>query len=530
MADSASDGSLSRRELLKGLTAAGVASTLGTPPLARGQSRQSPVSAPDGDPPNILWITGENLSLDLGCYGQENVETPHLDNLADEGVRYSNAFATSPVCAPSRSAIMPGMYQTTTGTHHMPSHRNDDYRLPDGVRPLTHRLQDAGYFTANITHIGDQKVGTGKLDLNFTNEGKIFQSDDWSKLSDNQPFFAQISTPEAEYDIYGKDLADVDRVKWVGEDWHPQVAQPEDVNPPPYYPDHPLTRREWARYLNSISGMDVRVGWILDRLEKEGLAENTVVVFFADNGRMAPRGIHWLWNSGINVPLIVRWPENYPAPQHYEGGTNSDRLISLLDLTATTLSIAGIDRPPVMQSRDFLGESVFPPRTYAFSARDRIDAAEMRLRSVHDGRYHYIRNYTPGAGFPTMNRYKETCFPVKRLMRRLHAEGKLSGPAADLMKPLPEELLYDTKEDPHEINNLADSDDPEHRQALTRLRAALQTWEVETGDLGPRDEPDQVIEEIEKRMHEWFGTPEWYEPGKSPITLYKKWYETQKNP
>ncbi len=356
--------------------------------------------------PNILWIVGENFANDLSCYGEPLVRTPHLDALAEDGVRYTHVYSTSPVCAPSRSAFMVGMYQTTTDTHNMRSHRSDDFRLPPGVRPITHWLQDAGYFTANIMHIGEQEVGTGKLDLNFVNEGPIYQSDDWSKLKSHQPFFAQINTPEAEYDIYDRKSAEKPRVKWVGEDWHPQVATPENVSPPPYYPDHEITRAEWARYLNSVSGMDVRVGWVLEQLKKDGLAENTVVIFFADNGRMEPRGIHWCWDSGLHVPMIVHWPKNFPPPPRYKPGSVNEQVISLLDITATTLGIAGIERPALMQSRRFLGKRADVRRTYAFAARDRIDETVARIRSVHDRRYHYVRNYIPGVGFPTLNRYK----------------------------------------------------------------------------------------------------------------------------
>lgn len=460
--------------------------------------------------PNILWIVGENFKLDFGCYGAKNVSTPNVDRLAADGVRYTRVFSTSPVCAPSRSAFMTGMYQTSTDTHNMRSHRDDDFRLPPGVRPITHRLQDAGYFTANVTTIGDRVVGTGKLDLNFVNEGPIYMSGDWSALGSNQPFFAQINTPEAEYDIYDRKSAEKPRVKWVGEEWHPQIATPDNVTPPPYYPDHPVTRGEWARYLNSVSGMDVRIGWILEQLKEDGLADNTVVFFFADNGRLEARGIHWCYGSGLHVPLIVHWPRGFPAPPQYKPGSVNSQVVSLLDVNATTLAIAGVARPAGMQSRIFLGRRADPPRTYAFSARDRIDETVVRLRSVHDGRYHYIRNFTRGAGFPTLNRYKEKCFPVKPLMRRLYAEGKLTGPAAELMKPFPAEQLYDTGADPHEIHNLADSDAPPHREALLRLRAALNTWLVETGDLGGWPEPPEVVAPFEKEMHDWFGTPEWY--------------------
>src|SRR5210317_415231 len=169
------------------------------------------------DQPNILWIVGENLKLDLGCYGAKNVRTPNLDDLASRGMLYTHVFSTSPVCAPSRSAFFVGMYQTSTNTHNMRSHRSDDYRLPEGVRPITHRLKDKGYFTANIKTIGDREVGSGKLDLNFVNEGKLYDSEKWEDLKTNQPFFAQINTLEAEYDIYDRNTWRQPRVEWKGE-------------------------------------------------------------------------------------------------------------------------------------------------------------------------------------------------------------------------------------------------------------------------------------------------------------------------
>ncbi|MEM9646809.1 MAG: sulfatase, partial [Planctomycetota bacterium] len=316
----------------------------------------SPLRAASPVQPNILWIVGENFDLDFGCYGAENVSTPHVDALAAAGVRYTNVFSTSPVCAPSRSAFLTGMYQTTTDTHNMRSHRDDDYRLPAGVRPLTHRLRDAGYWTANVRTIGDRVVGTGKLDLNFVNEGPIYESEDWSTLRSSQPFFAQINLPEAEYDIYDRKSSEKKRVPWVGEEWHPQVARPDNVTPPPYYPDHEITRQEWARYLNSVSGTDVRIGWILDQLREDGLEDNTVVIFVADNGRLEARGIHWCWDSGLHVPMIIRWPKGVPAPSQIQAGAVRDELISLIDLTATTLHIAGIDPPLGMQGRRFLGK------------------------------------------------------------------------------------------------------------------------------------------------------------------------------
>ncbi len=464
--------------------------------------------------PNILWIVGENLKLDLGCYGAKNVKTPALDGLAGKGVRYTRVFATSPVCAPSRSAFFVGMYQTTTDTHNMRSHREDDFRLPEGVRPITHRLQDVGYFTANIETIGNEQVGSGKLDLNFVNEGKLYDTDKWEDLKANQPFFAQINTLEAEYDIYDRQTWKQPRVEWKGERTHEQIATPENVSPPPYYPDHPVVRTEWARYLNSISGMDRTIGRVLEQLEKDGLADNTIVVFFGDNGRIEPRGIHWCYDTGLHVPMIIYCPDGLTPPGNYVPGTVSDQVISLIDLTPTTLAFAGVERPLGMQGRAFLGDRLGPPRKYAFSARDRIDETVNRIRSVRGRRYHYIRNYYPDRHFTSLNRYKEKCFPIKPLMRELMAAGKLTGPPAELMSPkVAPEQLFDTFADPHEIHNLASSSDLEHQAALKRMRNALDVWIVETQDQGEFPEPPEIVTPFEKEMHDWFGTPRWYSRG-----------------
>ncbi|MFO1484233.1 MAG: sulfatase [Verrucomicrobiaceae bacterium] len=461
--------------------------------------------------PNILWLVGENISHDLGCYGAKNVHTPNLDRLAKEGVRFTNVFSTNPACAPSRSAFLVGMYQTTTDTHHMRSHRDDDFKLPPGVRPMTHRLQDAGYTTANIKMIGEHNVGTGKLDLNFVNEGPIYQTDDWASLKSKQPFFAQINSHEVEYDIYDRKSAEKLRVEWVGEREHVKHATPENVTPPPYYPDHPLVREEWARYLNSVSGMDVRIGWVLDQLRKDGLEDDTIVIFFADNGRLEPRGIHWCYDCGLRVPMIIKWPKNFPAPEGCAAGSVSDQIVSLIDVTATTLDFAGIAKPPLMQGRIILGPHAETPRQFAFAARDRIDETEQRIRSVHDARYHYIRTFTKGPTFASLNRYKEKCFPILPLMREMQAAGTLTGPPLELMQHTgPCEELYDTQDDRDEIHNLVDSTKPEHREALMRLRAVLDTWIVETGDRGAIQEPPGIVVPFAKEMDAWFGTPKWF--------------------
>lgn len=476
-----------------------------------------PAPAADGatKKPNILWLIGENLSHDLGCYGAKGVHTPQLDRLAAEGTRFTRVFATNPACAPSRSAFFTGMYQTTTDTHPMRSHRDDDFRLPEGVRPITHRLREAGYFTANIKTVNGGSVGTGKLDLNFVNEGPLYggDSDRWEVLKSHQPFFAVVNAEENEYDIYDRKSASKTRVEWVGERDHVKHATPDAVTPPPYYPDHPVVREEWARYLNSVSGMDFRFGKVLEQLRSDGLEEDTVIFFFGDNGRLEPRGIHWCYDNGLRVPLIIRWPANHPAPSQLAAGKVDERMLSLIDLTATTISVAGLPVPPLMQGRVFLGDGVGEPRRYVFAARDRIDETVQRIRSVHEERFHYIRTYSAGPTFASLNRYKEKCFPILPVMRELHARGQLSGaPLALMERKGPCEELYDTWNDPHEITNLIDSKEAAHRDALARLRAALDVWIVETGDRGAIPEAPEVVAPFAKEMHEWFGTPAWAEP------------------
>lgn len=466
--------------------------------------------------PNILWLIGENLTThDLGCYGGKQVHTPHLDRLAARGVRYTQVFATNPACAPSRSAFFTGMYQTTTDTQNMRSHRNDDFRLPPGVRPITHCLRDVGYYTANLKTIGKLEIGTGKLDLNFVNEGPIYHPDsgDWSCLAGKRPFFAVVNSHENEYDIYDRQSAKKERVKWVGEDEHERFATQKNVTPPPYYPEHPVVRAEWARYLNSVSGMDRRIGWVLEQLRLEGLEEDTVIVFFGDNGRLEPRGIHWCYDSGLRVPMIIKWPKNFPAPAGYRPGSVDDRVLSLIDVTATTLAFAGVERPALMQGRVFLGGHADPPRSFAFAARDRIDETQQRIRSVHDRRFHYIRTISSGATFASLNRYKEKCFPIMGVMREMESRGTLSGPPLDLMQRTgPCEELYDIETDPHEVRNLVTASDPILRDALSRLRAALDAWMIETGDRGAVPEPAAVVAPFASEMDQWFGTPSWYKP------------------
>ncbi|MEQ2005325.1 MAG: sulfatase-like hydrolase/transferase [Limisphaerales bacterium] len=476
--------------------------------------------------PNILWITAENMGPDLGCYPDspyaKQVSTPNLDRFAREGMRYRLAFDTSPVCSSSRSAFMTGMYQTSIGAHNHRSHRHDHYQLPADVRPITHRLIEAGYVTANIVSMHGKTVGTGKTDLNFEvtgpvlnpalaaksksldadagianraqnqqNSARLYHTTDWAGLRTRQPFFAQVNLPTVECNPQGWTASA--RHPWNGQA-HPETNDPLRVAPPPYYPDHPISRRHWAGYLDSVGGMDTRVGEILTQLETDGLADDTVVIFFADNGRLEPRGLDWCYDSGDRVPLIVRWPKNFPAPPQYRTGTTSERLVSLIDLTATSLAIAGLPKPTGLHGRVLLGEKAEPEREFVFSARDRTDEAVNRIRSVRSPRFRYVRNFMPKKPFLALHRYKAATFPVVPLLPLLHAQGRLTPPQAALMAPrLPDEELYDLEGDPFEIHNLAASTDPEHQRVLRKMSNALDAWMEETGDQGRTPETAEII-------------------------------------
>lgn len=487
--------------------------------------------------PNILWIVAENIGPDLGCYGHPLVRTPHLDRLAAQGMVYELAFDTAPVCSASRSAFMTGMYQTTIGTHNHRGHRSpgldDHFHLPEGVRPLPHWLREAGYFTANILTLAGKPVGTGKTDLNFEVEGKVlrphekppanahresvlhnfnnsvrlFQATEWTTLKANQPFFAQVNLPTVERGD-GRGWVASQENPWYGQS-HPKVVDRAKVAVPPYYPNDSVLRADWAGYLDAVCGLDTRVGEILSQLDLDGLADDTVVIFFADNGRLEHRGLGWCYDSGDRVPLLVRWPENLPAPPQYRAGTTSAQLISLLDLTATTLATAGVPKPEGMQSRVFLGAQADPARDVVFSARDRHDEVVQRIRAVRSHRYRYIRNFMPERPFMAMHRYKESRYPVVPLLRSLHAAGKLAGPPLALMAPrLPGEELYDSQADPHEIANLVTSHSPEHQRILREMRATLDNWITDTDDQGRFAESPAVVAYWRETMEKMFPLPE----------------------
>lgn len=427
-----------------------------------------------GERPNILWIFGDDLGPDLACYGAKGVRTPNLDRLAAEGTRYTHVFTTAPVCSASRSALMTAMYQTTIDAHHHRSHRKDGYRLPEGVRTITDRFRERGYYTANLRQIAPGLRASGKTDFNFTVE-KPFDGDQWSELKPKQPFFAQINFSEPHRGP-----------AWPAARKEPDLVDPAKIVVPPYYPEHPVVRDDYANYYDAIQLLDKKVGRVLAMLEEQGLAKNTVVMFFGDNGRCHVRDKQWLYDGGTHVPLLIRWPGKVKA------GAVDERLISNIDIAASSLQVAGVQLPQGLHGRSFLASSA-PIRPYVVCARDRCDETVDRIRSVRTQRYLYIKNFMPERPYTQPNAYKQRQYPALQVMKDLHAEGKLTPEQARFMAPRkPDEELYDMEKDPHQLRSLADS--PAHAATLRELRGKLEQWIRETGDRGALPEKPEAAQ------------------------------------
>jgi arylsulfatase A-like enzyme len=426
------------------------------------------------DRPNILWILGDDLGVELSCYGDRVVRTPNIDRLANEGTRFTQCHTTAPVCSASRSAFNVGLYQTTTGTQNHRSHRKDGYTLPHGARLITDRMREQGYFTCNVLEIAPGVRGDGKTDFNFVTAGEPFDGTHWNQRKPGQPFYAQVNffAPHK-----GPPFKEARQQK--------EIIDPAKVELPPYYPDHPVVRDEVANYLDAVQMLDHQVGALLDRLEAEKLLDNTAIFLFGDNGRCLIRGKQWLYDYGTHVPLIVRWP-GVAKPAAVR-----DEPCIMLDMTATTLSAAGIPMPEWFHGRPLFGSGA-KPRDVIFTARDRCDETIDRIRSVRGRRYHYIRNLMPERPYTQPNAYIESMYPTQRVMKELHAKGKLNAVQELWLAPRkPEVELYDTQSDPFEVRNLAAS----QPKLATEYGPLLDQWMKETSDRGGIPEPQSELEQ-----------------------------------
>jgi uncharacterized sulfatase len=420
--------------------------------------------------PNVLWLTCEDMSCNLGCYGDPDAVTPHLDALAKQGVRYTHAFTVAGVCAPSRSCLITGLYPTTLGSHYM----RCQARLPAEVRCFSEHLRKAGYYCTN----------NAKQDYNFrTPPGSWDESSNKAHFchrKPGQPFFAvfnnlvthesQNRAPKARYQKLTARLTAKER------------HDPAKIAIPPYHPDTPETRGDWAQHMDLVTVMDRWIGDHLAALEKAGVADDTVVFFFSDHGVGLPRGKRWVYDAGMRVPLLIRFGKNVAHLAPAAPGSVSDRLVSFVDFGPSVLGLCGVKVPAVMQGVPFLGKRAGKPREAVYGIRDRMDERNDCTRAVRDARYKYIRNYQAWKPWAQHLEYMEL-MPMMQAWRRLAAGGKLKGGAALWMRSeKPFEELYDTQADPHELINLAGK--PEHEATLARLRKLHLSWQRDTRDLG----------------------------------------------
>lgn len=426
---------------------------------------------------NILWVVADDLGADLGCYGDPLVHTPNLDRLASEATLYTNLYTVTAVCSPSRSALITGMYPVAIDCHQHRTQYKDP--LPHPVKPVTEYFRDAGYFVTNGSSRDLEK--RGKTDYNFIHDpSRLYDGTDWRQRKEGQPFFSQVQIfyPHRPFARDPSRPVNADKVKL-----------------PPYYPDHPIAREDWVRYLETVQIVDKEVGEILQRLEADGLADNTVVFFFGDQGRPHVRDKQFMYEGGTHTPLIIRWPGRLAA------GAKDTRLVSNIDLAPAALAIAGIAIPGHIQGVNFL-RSDGKPREYVFTMRDRRDETVDRIRAVRSNHFKYIRNFYPERPYTQFNAYKKLSYPVLTLMQVLHKQGKLTPAQAHFMADRrPEEELYDLRTDPHEIYNLAQ--DKRYRKEKARLSRMLDQWLTEA-DKGRYPEDSAEIAYAMQHMRTYF--------------------------
>jgi len=424
----------------------------------------------DREMPNILWITSEDNSPFLGCYEDKNATTPNLDQLAREGFRYTNAYANCPVCSPARNTIITGVYAASNGNEQMRS----AYRTSELIQAYSALLMKAGYYCTNNV----------KTDYNTSS---IEPKEVWDESSDKAhyknrqeglPFFAIFNLMEShESSIFPPGAL-------FGGASEPIIPKhnPAAMVLPPYHPDIPEMRHDWAVYYDKIEIMDARVGELLRELEALGEAENTIVFYYADHGGVLARSKRYVYESGTRVPFIVRIPDKYKHLFPGESpGSTVDRMISFVDLAPTLMSITGTEIPDYMQGKTFLGSQLAKEPEYVHMTRQRMDERIDMVRAVKDKKYRYIRNYMP---FRIPMQHLDFLFIATSAQAwedAFHA-GKLNPVQQIPFLPKPVEELYDTENDPWEVNNLAG--DPSYKDILERMRAENKAWMAEIRDVG----------------------------------------------
>lgn len=420
------------------------------------------------DRPNILWLTTEDISPNLGCYGDAYADTPNLDAFAKRSQLFLHAWSNAPVCAPARTTIISGMYPPSTGGEHMRSM----VPLPQGTKMYPQFLREAGYYCTN----------NSKEDYNLEKPDGTWDESSgkahWKNRAPGQPFFA----------IFNFQITHESQIRKPG---HTLVHDPAKAPLPAYHPDTPEVRHDWAQYADNITTMDGQFAERLKEIEAAGLAEDTIVFFYGDHGAGMPRSKRWPYNSGLRVPFIVHFPKKWQhlAPKGYAEGARSEELISFVDLAPTLLSIIGQEPPAWMQGRAFSGSFAKPDPGFLHGFRGRMDERPDLVRSVTDGRYVYVRHYLPHLPYGQHVSYMFQ-MPTARVWKKLAEEGKLNEAQRHFWEPKPTEELYDVTTDPSEVTNLAS--DPKHAAALARLRAAHAAHMEATRDLGFIPEGDRI--------------------------------------
>ncbi|MDF1850125.1 MAG: sulfatase-like hydrolase/transferase [Verrucomicrobiales bacterium] len=437
--------------------------------------------------PNILWVSSEDNGPHLGCYGDEYAVSPNIDALAARGLRYTRASSSAPVCAPARTTIISGVFPPATGAEHMRSF----VPLPEEIKMFPAYLRELGYYTTN----------NSKEDYNLKKGDDVWDESGrkghWENRKEGQPFFA----------VFNFTISHESKIRnEMGDDL--RIHDPAKAPIPAYHPDTPEVRKDWAQYYDRITQMDAEVGAALAELEEAGLADDTIVFYWGDHGSGMPRNKRWPYNSGLHVPLIVHVPEKWKdlAPDEYEVGGTSDRMVGFIDLAPTMLSLVGIEPKEWMDGDAFAGKFETEGSDYSFGFRGRMDERYDLVRTVMGPRYVYLRHYMPHRIYGQYIQYMFQT-PTTRVWHDMFHAGELNEAQSHFWKKKPTEELYDLQTDPDEVNNLADS--PEHQEVLKQMRAAHIDWEKEIRDIGFLPEA-----EIHARSKAAGVTP--YEMGQDP--------------
>ena len=452
--------------------------------------------------PNILLLMAEDMTARVGAFGDTVAATPNLDGLAAEGVRYTNTFTSAGVCAPSRAAHILGMHQISTGTQHMRSSTRPEggyYSVPPAeAKAYPELLRAAGYYTYTDNKLdyqfSDVFAHSGPTTI-WDTEGAA--ATDWDGRAQGQPFFGFTSFMVTHESGVFPGLGEMPNsavnlvmqlMRWYLRDGPlPDVVTPQDIVLPPYYPDTGTVRADMARHYNNIAYMDAEVGAILRQLDAAGLADSTIVIWTTDHGDGLPRAKRELFDSGIRVPMIIRWPPAF-RPDGVEPGTVDERLISFVDLGPTILSLAGVPVPATMQGRDFAGSDAVP-NEYIYASRDRIDEQIDRQRAVRDTRYKYIRSWYPDLPGGSDLAFRNNSNMVRE-MRAMYDAGRLNAVQQQWYQPPGGERLFDLARDPFEIRDV--SDDPHYRDVLQRMRGEMTDWLARVGDWSEEAESAMV--------------------------------------